>query len=62
MAIVVNRSITSSDEQVQKTINLVYPVGSYYQTSDSSFDPNVSWVGTWSSTTANSIVTWHRTA
>lgn len=27
---------------------LVYPVGSYYETSDASFDPNVSWGGTWS--------------
>ena len=24
-----------------------YPVGSYYETSDSTFDPNVSWGGTW---------------
>ena len=28
-------------------INLFYPVGSYYETSDSAFDPNVSWGGTW---------------
>ena len=28
-------------------INLFYPVGSYYETSDTSFDPNVSWGGTW---------------
>lgn len=26
---------------------LVYPVGSYYETSDSSFDPNEAWGGTW---------------
>lgn len=26
---------------------IVYPVGSYYETSDASFDPNVSWGGTW---------------
>ena len=24
-----------------------YPVGSYYETSDTTFDPNVSWGGTW---------------
>lgn len=24
-----------------------YPVGSYFETSDSSFDPNNKWVGTW---------------
>ncbi len=27
--------------------NAVYPVGSYYETSDSTFDPNNSFVGTW---------------
>ena len=25
----------------------IYPVGSYYETSDKSFDPNVSFGGTW---------------
>lgn len=28
-------------------LNLFYPVGSYYETSDANFDPNVSWGGTW---------------
>lgn len=27
--------------------NLFYPVGSYYETSDANFDPNVAWGGTW---------------
>lgn len=30
-------------------INIFYPVGSYYDTSDSSFDPNTSLGGTWTS-------------
>lgn len=29
-------------------LNLFYPVGSYYETSDTTFDPNNSWGGTWS--------------
>jgi len=29
-------------------IDIFYPVGSYYETSDASFDPNVAWGGTWS--------------
>lgn len=29
------------------TLNVFYPVGSYYETSDSSFDPNTAWGGTW---------------
>jgi hypothetical protein len=28
-------------------LNYIYPVGSYYETSDASFDPNVVWGGTW---------------
>ena len=28
-------------------IDFVRPVGSYYETSDTSFDPNVTWGGTW---------------
>lgn len=33
----------------------VYPVGSYYETSDASFDPNVTWGGTWSLETAGKV-------
>ena len=28
-------------------IDMLYPVGSYYETSDNDFDPNVAWGGTW---------------
>lgn len=28
-------------------IDIVYPVGSYYETSDTSFNPNTAWGGTW---------------
>lgn len=28
-------------------IDIVYPVGSYYETSNTSFDPNTAWGGTW---------------
>lgn len=28
-------------------VDLVYPVGSYYETSNTSFDPNITWGGTW---------------
>ena len=28
-------------------LDVFYPVGSYYETSDTSFDPNISWGGTW---------------
>lgn len=29
-------------------IDVFYPVGSYYETSDTSFNPNTAWGGTWS--------------
>ena len=30
-----------------KLLDFIYPVGSYYETSDTSFNPNTSWGGTW---------------
>lgn len=32
---------------VSGVLNIFYPVGSYYETSDTSFDPNTAWGGTW---------------
>lgn len=29
-------------------VDFRYPVGSYYETSDANFDPNITWGGTWS--------------
>lgn len=44
-------------------LDVFYPVGSYYETSDTSFDPNVSWGGTWVEDTAGRVlIRWHRTA
>lgn len=36
-------------------LNLFYPVGSYYETSDTSFNPNTSWGGTWVLETAGQV-------
>lgn len=33
---------------VSGLLDVFYPIGSYYETSDTSFDPNISWGGTWS--------------
>lgn len=44
-----NPSVTSG-QQLQ-AMELFYPVGSYYETSDLTFDPNVEWGGTWVSKT-----------
>lgn len=37
------------------SLDLFYPVGSYYETSDSTFDPNVQWGGTWVLETAGQV-------
>ena len=31
----------------EQLINLVYPIGTFYETDDVEFDPNEEWVGTW---------------
>ena len=37
-------------------IDLFYPVGSYYETSDADFDPNEAWGGTWVKDTAGRVL------
>lgn len=38
---------TTMNNMQKLLVSLVYPVGSYYETSDSNFDPNTAWGGTW---------------
>lgn len=38
-------------------LNRFYPVGSYYETSDANFDPNVVWGGTWAKETSAVLCT-----
>lgn len=64
MAIVVKKEISTNaltSEQI-KMVNLIYPVGTCYVTTNSSFNPNTAWVGTWTSSTSGGKVTWTRTA
>lgn len=37
-------------------LNLFYPVGSYYETSDTNFDPNIKWGGTWVQDTKGQVM------
>ena len=55
MAIVVNRTVSSANEDALRMLNVFYPVGSYYETSDVDFDPNISWGGTWVEDSAGRI-------
>ena len=44
---------------LQNVWSAIYPVGSFYRTSDSDFDPNKSWGGEWEKASND---TWHRIA
>lgn len=64
MTIVTKKTVSTNaltSEQI-KMINTIYPIGTYYTTSDSNFNPNTAWAGTWTSATSSGKVTWHRTA
>ena len=63
-----DQKVQSLMESVQMALNetsvaalsdALYPIGSYYETSDTSFNPNASWSGTWELDSANK---WHRIA
>lgn len=51
-------SVLGQDGVARIVINVLdtfYPVGSFYETSDSTFDPNVTWGGTWVLETAGLV-------
>lgn len=41
---------------VSDVIDLLYPVGSYYETSDTTFNPNTAWGGTWVEDTSGRVL------
>lgn len=42
-----NGAVTPAKIDMASLIDVLYPVGCYFETSDIAFDPNVSWGGTW---------------
>ena len=44
---IAGEAVTAAKLDKQSVIDLFYPVGSYYETSDTSFNPNTAWGGTW---------------
>ena len=40
----------------QDLIDFFYPVGSYYETSDINFNPNITWGGTWKEDSAGRVL------
>lgn len=44
----INKVNASDMNEIKNAINnLIWPVGSYYETSDTTFNPNTTWGGTW---------------
>lgn len=38
--------VTVTERSVKQLIDIIYPVGTYYETTNANFDPNVAWTGT----------------
>ena len=45
--IITEESFKRIIENVFPSIDILYPIGSYFETSDMSFDPSEFWGGTW---------------
>ena len=39
-------AVTITERSVKQLIDIIYPVGTYYETTDNNFNPNVAWTGT----------------
>lgn len=52
----VTSGIITRTPAVSGMLDIFYPVGSYYETSDTSFDPNVSWGGTWAEDSSGKVL------
>lgn len=52
-----SEAITRNDLKnvINSLLPIFYPVGSYYETSDTTFDPNIEWGGTWVLETAGQV-------
>ena len=50
-----NGAVTPTKIDMASLIDVLYPVGCYFETSDTTFDPNVSWGGTWAEDSAGRV-------
>ena len=53
---VITSSLIKTPNALWGLIAMYYPIGSYYETSDASFDPNIEWGGTWLEDTAGKVL------
>ena len=52
-------------KQIDELIDKIYPIGSYYETSNPNFDPNTNWGGRkghYNVQPSIGVIRWHRTA
>lgn len=49
-------NLNKIEEAIAEMYNLFYPIGTYYETSDISFNPNVTWGGTWELETDGTVL------
>ena len=56
MAILKNYPDTTTPLTVENLLDFFHPIGSYYDTSDTTFDPNVAWGGTWELDTDGTVL------
>lgn len=47
---IADKAVTTAKIDMKALLDVFYPVGSYYETTNNSFDPNVEWGGTWNKT------------
>lgn len=53
---IANGAVTKDKLAISGIIDVFYPVGSYYETSDTTFNPNTAWGGTWMEDTAGRVL------
>ena len=53
-----NLSLKDIDEKVNNLFDLIFPIGSVYKTTDSTFDPNNYFNGTWTAISEDTIIAW----
>ena len=53
-----NLSLKDIDEKVNNLFDLIFPIGSVYKTTDSTFNPNNYFNGTWEQIHEDTIVAW----
>ena len=52
----ITSSLITTLHSISGMMDILYPVGSFYETTDTSFDPNKAWGGTWTEDTAGRVL------